>query len=578
MKRLFEAFLIFSSSLLVSWLFFLPIFWDLASNSPTIQDGIFELFFSSKQHKLLGGGIDQIGTVWMFGMVEEMLLGERNTFVSQLYHPIGFDLGQNTGYAWADIWVSFPIIQWLGVPGFYHLHILLTLTLTMSVCAALCRAAGAPLPIAIALSSLSILNPFVIQEIYQGRPTQVYLLFHGLFLISLLKTSLNPRYLWSCIGGIALAGSVLTYWFGGAATGFAGAIGFILTLPQSKKWKKSLAHFVLMGCLGIFIAIAITWPVSSAILKGSGSSIFTSMRSSPQLELDLVIFKIPIQWFQHLNSAQDLIDLLKGFKMNSLWWPLIIATLCFPVKWTRRLPWTIALIVAIGFPLPPGLSWTEGWMFTGHALLQSVFSPVTRCHVPERMIVAPLLISLILISKACSCLYSLKSPLLKMIVVLSIGASIGLLSLENRPVRSDTNTGMFVPNKKLIQATNIWSGGIIDVPLLKSQHSYVQILYHNAPILGGPGLDSVRPQKHRRYVQRNSFLRMVEDMAEKGKQGAYTSKSLSQLIDDGFGILAVHQNLSRSSLDAYRELCNHEGIWDSRQKVLYLPLPKLEQP
>ena len=577
MKRLFEAFLIVLSSLSVAWLFFLPRFWDLAPKSRTVQEGFFEIFLSSNQHKLLGGGIDQIGTVWMFGMVDEMLKGDRNTFVSQLYHPIGFDLGQNTGYAWADIWVSWPIIQWLGIPGFYHLHLLLCLMLTMAVSAALCRTAGAPLLISIALSTLSILNPFVIQEFYQGRPTQIYLLFHGLFLISLLKTIYKPNYTWTIIGGISLAGSVLTYWFGGASTAFAGAIGFLLALPVSKKWKQSLGHFVLNGTVGVAIAVAITWPVSSTILKGSGSSIFTAMRSSPQMELDLLAFSIPIQWFETLTSWEDIKNLFKGLKMNPLWGYLVLVSIVIPVRWKHKLPWMIAFVVAIGFPLPPGLRWEGGWTFTGHALLQSVFPPVVRCHVPERMVVAPLLISLIVMAKASSALTNVKSPLLRGFFMLSIALPIAFFSLDSKPQRIDTNTGMFAPNQKLIQATQKWSGGIIDVPLLKSQHSYVQILYHDAPILGGPGLDSVRPQKHRRYVQRNSFLRMIEGMAERGTQTTYTKKSLRQLHEDGFGIIAVHQNLSRLSLDTYRDLCNDEGIWDSRKKILYLPLPDLSE-
>ena len=51
-------------------------------------------------------------------MVDAMLMGEQSTYVDLLYHPIGFDLGKNTGFAWADAWVSWPIIRWLGTPQF----------------------------------------------------------------------------------------------------------------------------------------------------------------------------------------------------------------------------------------------------------------------------------------------------------------------------------------------------------------------------------------------------------------------------------------------------------------------------
>ena len=132
-------------------------------------------------------------------------------------------------------------------------------------------------------------------------------------------------------------------------------------------------------------------------------------------------------------------------------------------------------------------------------------------------------------------------------------------------------------DETLLKATKTWEGGIIDVPLFKSQQTYVQMIYHKTPILGGPGLDSVRPQAHRRYVSRNSFLRTVEGMAEKGSTRTYKETSLKQLYDDGFGILAIHENLSRTKLDVYREMCGNDGIWDARKKVLYLPLPKLQE-
>ena len=169
------------------------------------------------------------------------------------------------------------------------------------------------------------------------------------------------------------------------------------------------------------------------------------------------------------------------------------------------------------------------------------------------------------------------TPVLRPLLVVVLSGVALQTSWKERPQKSDVKFGSFLADETLLKATQKWDGGIIDVPLFKSQQTYVQMIYHQKPILGGPGLDSVRPQSHRRYVGRNSFLRMVEGMAEKGRTGSYKQKSLRQLYEDGFRILAIHENVSKTKLDVYREMCGNDGLWDSRKRVLYLPLPQLEE-
>ena len=101
------------------------------------------------------------------------------------------------------------------------------------------------------------------------------------------------------------------------------------------------------------------------------------------------------------------------------------------------------------------------------------------------------------------------SPILQPIFIVLVSASLLHFSWGERPQQKDLKFGSFAVDETLLKATKKWDGGIIDVPLFKSQQTYVQILYHKKPILGGPGLDSVRPQSHRQYVGRNSFLKML---------------------------------------------------------------------
>ena len=189
MRRfLFEVLLIVPFCLFCAWLWFVPIFWDLAHGLREYSAALWEVFFqSSRVELMLGGGIDHLGTLWIFSMVDEILRGESGTILPGIYAPFGFDLGKNTGFGWADATLSWPLIRWLGVPAFYNLHVFLTLALSQITIVALFRTAGAPRLAALGLSTLALFHPFAFTEVYQGRPTQMHWFFHALFLLSLLK-------------------------------------------------------------------------------------------------------------------------------------------------------------------------------------------------------------------------------------------------------------------------------------------------------------------------------------------------------------------------------------------------------
>ena len=178
LEALGEVILIFTSSLLVAWLFLSSNFGILPQTVQPFKTASLICFSSDSTNC----SVVELTKSEPFGCLEWLrTCSPRRAlyFVSQLYHPVGFDLGQMQATPGPTYGV-FPITQWLGVPGF------ITFTFSShshSPCLfqLLCAALRAPLLLAIALSSLTILNPFVIQEVYQGRPTQVYLLFHGLF-------------------------------------------------------------------------------------------------------------------------------------------------------------------------------------------------------------------------------------------------------------------------------------------------------------------------------------------------------------------------------------------------------------
>ena len=264
---------------------------------------------------------------------------------------------------------------------------------------------------------------------------------------------------WCC--PCRISAHLLVWW---SSNGLCRGHWLLLALPRHRCWKKTLTHFVI-GALGIVLAMAVTWPVSSTILKGSGSPFLPPCAVLQNSGSILLFLQYPFNGFKFSTLRMSL-GLLQGLKMNALWWPLIILTACLPLKWTNG-SLTVALLI-IGFRFHRDWAGREDGL-TGHALLQSVFLP-SHAVITERMVVAPLLISLILFSQANSALKKIKSPLLRLFVTMSIAVPIGVYALEDRPVRSDTNAGMFIPSKN---SSKQRKHGLedIDVPLLKNQQT-----------------------------------------------------------------------------------------------------------
>jgi len=145
--------------------------------------------------------------------------------------------------------------------------------------------------------------------------------------------------------------------------------------------------------------------------------------------------------------------------------------------------------------------------------------------------------------------------------------------LQHAPTKAQSNRSSANIDISYKTYTELYPGGIIDVPLIASEKTYVQQQYHKQKIIGGPGQDSVRPQKHRRYYQQNKLLLALERLAEKGTSLSFREEDLKKLWNDGFRLLIVHTHLSKAKNQAYEELLNTTGIYDSRSKRLFIPLP-----
>ena len=73
-----------------------------------------------------------------------------------------------------------------------------------------------------------------------------------------------------------------------------------------------------------------------------------------------------------------------------------------PFGWKERWPWMVGWIVSLGIPITGAIAVGDWFFLLDKSLLQWVFPLLLRCEYPERMVVAPTLLSIIVFAHAFS--------------------------------------------------------------------------------------------------------------------------------------------------------------------------------
>lgn len=551
--------ILFLCSLLLSWLWFRPVFWNMTEEQD-LWSGILDIFIlPSEPEYMLGAGIDQLGTFWIFAQLPEIWKNS-SSVLPMIYYPTGWDLGQHTGFAWLDGILSLPLQYVLGVPYFYNLHIALTLSLSIWGISLLGHQSKLSPILSLTIAYLGFFHSFSYLEIGMGRPTQVFWLFSCLFLYALLQFQQKKTCFWMTAIAFSLVCSCFVYWFGGVAVGFCGAIVYLVD-SMLKKQKLSTLGFALYGSLlSIGLALLFTWRVTSLMLQGQGGSLFPELEKTPLFVLDYG-FRIPIYHKIVVHSFAQLQRLFVQVHGSWLLGYLALFSVLIPYGWKKRLPWFVGWLMSLGLPLT-GLIEYKGSMFiTGQTWLQIIFPPLLRNENPERMLVAPTLFSAVLVILVLSEIK--KSHLISFLIAVSLL----LISKQSPPKSSALQVSSFVQDEFLLEITQRYQGGIIDIPLSRSENNYVQQLFHHQPVLGGPGLNRVQPEAHLQYYQANSFFQALETWANtSSKPTDWKNEDLEQLISDGFSVILFDPHNSKMTTQELEYFLGTKGIEHKRTK------------
>ena len=330
---------------------------------------------------------------------------------------------------------------------------------------------------------------------------------------------------------------------------------------------------LLLSAVAIGISLLCTWRLSALYLSGE-TSLFADLQPTTWTTWSFLGREINITSVVHIDTWDSFVEAMKRNTLPEyLWWMWGLSLV--PIGLKQRWPWIVGASLALLIPMPSALNFGETWIPTTNAFLHWIFPPMERCGFPERLVVTPIL--LIAVSTALGWA-TIETYIRKWLpkswwtISLVVGGYLCFLSVEGIPSKPATST--LKADRDVLMVTEALPGGIIHVPVEEAGNAFIQQMFHQQPILTGPGADTVRPKEHLLYCQNNSLLRALELLAKEQHplQPVFEENDRQQLLDDGFRWIQVDLRKSASPVSSYTDLLGHQGLHRANRHFLAIPL------
>ncbi len=217
--------------------------------------------------------VDHYGTQWFYWFVDyNKQHGLTADTTKMFFFPWGKDIFKHTGSNVLDAVLAIPFRHLFGPVLGYNVFVLLGYALTGLAFYRLARELSED-RIACAIGSiLFTLQPYLLLEILEGRPTQGVALLPVLFFWALIRSGLK-RGIWApVLGGVMLALSGYQYWFyalfGGLAALVHGTWRTIIPAPGSGGRVATLARHATMAAVALGMTLPVALPMVIAASGG----------------------------------------------------------------------------------------------------------------------------------------------------------------------------------------------------------------------------------------------------------------------------------------------------------------------
>lgn len=537
-----------------SWAFlwFLPIIQHTYTIENSWIASLFSVFFQpSTEELLVGKGVDLYGSFWMVEQVKNMVIHDQPSMLPWMYSPIGFDLGENTGYAWVDAFLGIPFAMWLGVPGFWNLHVYFVCSCSIASLVWMFRQCTVSWSISIGLALLCYTNPFMIDELNLGRPTQISIWPLALLVGTMRKQQSGFVWKHGILVGMWMAFACLTYWFTGIAMGVCMIFFYFQQLYQQPAKKNALLFAIVGIVLCCAIVLPITWDMTSAILQGKMQHSYTKLLGKPDA---IWWFELPLQTIYTIDSWTDAKYVFKASCQHLPFFVIIVFSCFYPKDYGKKWIWVVLWLFTLGMSLSSAIRVFGFYIPTGLGVLEWIFPPMLRCQFEGRNVIVANMIGAIIVALTTQSIT--KHPRFSKKLhnkEWMIGFVCVLYAWMLLPTSKTLATTTFTPATQSNRMFMENPGGIIEFPYMMSNYTYIQQIFHKQPIFGGMGFDTVRPAKHKLYERQHPTIQKIHQVYTEGTFHQPLSKEdKAFLVDDGFRWVVIHGPSSTMPIERWR--------------------------
>ena len=474
--------------------------------------------------------VDAWGTQWFYWWVGSAVLDGSGLGTTNLFfYPWGKDVYLHTGGNVLDAFAAVPFRWVFGPVAGYNVFCLALLLSNAWVIRRLAERLGADRFAANIAGVLFAFNPFVLQELSDGRPTQVMLCFLVLYVEDMLRCSEpgQPRWL-PARAGLWLALSAYTYWFYAFFGGMA-AIGVALwrfLRPSTGDRRQILfARFAGIGLTALALTMPVALPMVSAqqnvpgMLKFDEGWDFSHWRPTTLEGVTVGMYVFDpidrVSGFIVPKGDTDVAFLPEDVTMLRVQFLLaLVGLIAAPRRW-RGVGVAVVLtsfIVAIGPSIKVGETTIPNVIYI--VLVQSV-SFLRRLWWPQRALVIGQIGLAVFAAWAIHA--TGRWPRLRGIVALLIGVIWGVELWDARLAPFAVWSARIPPAYTCLAEGG--PGAVLELPYGYTQeHLYFQTA-HGRPIFGGMVEDNpvFTPPEQQAMVRSNTFVRALMEVSAGGE-------------------------------------------------------------
>ncbi len=205
--------------------------------------------------------VDAYGTHWFYWFVgRELSQGEGFGHTDLFFFPFGKDIYRHTGANVLDAIVAQPFYALLGPVRGYNAFVLAALIANGLCALPLMGQFSESRAARIFGATLYALNPFLLFELLEGRPTQVFQPFLPLFFYHLLRFE-SAGWKHALWGALHLALTAFTYWFYAIFAGMIAVVHFAQRAVLHPDPRRFFGRHALAGLISLLFVAPAAMPL-----------------------------------------------------------------------------------------------------------------------------------------------------------------------------------------------------------------------------------------------------------------------------------------------------------------------------